>query len=133
MFAQSSVMSACKTQYSGSTIPSWCRADPLDGVPDWCRDEVRSLAAETSSVISSLKERNNKTVKGNADSAGKTAVTAVTPASSIITGRSSHIGPIIEEEEDSSDDMPLLEGMSVSEQSTRHKKQGMTRLLFKIA
>ena len=112
-------LSTCRTQYSGSTIPDWCRRDPLHGAPDWCRDDVKSLAADTMSVISSLKQRcNNKTAKEEIDPDRAAA-------------RRESAFSFFEANEDD-DEMPYLEGSEVDEGSLRFQRLGNFRFVYYI-
>ena len=106
-------MSACPTQYSGSTIPDWCRRDPMHGAPEWCRDDVRSLAAETMSVISSIQQRsknkeNKEVIDPDRAAARREAATSFFEVDA----------------DDDDSDMPYLEGSDVDEGSRRFQRLG---------
>ena len=140
---QRTTISAAPTQYAGSSIPDWCRADPLHGMPEWCRDDVRSLAAETMSVVSTLQQRSLHFKSGVSDSGYKskgsnfapnseTSVSQNDPSSAAdtrsqcATAGSSGVRYVPETEEDDADsDMPYLEGSEVDESSSRFQKQGL--------
>ena len=109
-------MSPCPTQYSGSTIPDWCRRDPLDGAPEWCREDIRSLAAETSSVISSIVQRSRS---GDKSITKDTGYSSRGITEDLATTR---ITEATNETEDS--DVPYLEEEEVDESSSRYKRQG---------
>lgn len=144
------ILSAAPTQYAGSSIPDWCRADPLHGMPEWCRDDVRSLAAETMSMISSLQQRSLSSSRDVPDSGFKSRESKISLASEAAPSQEGSVsaGPISSqcattgssgvryvpdtEEDDIDSDMPYLEGSEIDESSSRFQKQGIFGMIFPV-